>query len=1014
MAIKYIVFLLFLAASLFSQSFIKTFGGSTSGMDRVTAVTTDAAGNIYATGTTRSFEFPATANAFQSTNRGTQLTYSLDAGLTWQPLGNVISSLTSFPDFIPIAVDPKNAEVIYIGGADRVYRSNDHGLHRIAGDPLPGPGTSMTIGIGVTAIAVDPFQSTTVYAGRNYSGIYKSVDGGKVWMSAGVGLPANSAINSIRPDPFHAGVLFAWVGGRAFRSGNGGVSWTTGGVPLPAVDRIVGNGVDVIFDPVQPGVIYAPTPSGFFKTTDNGQTWSALTTPFKGLFSVAVDPKIANTLYAAVNVGSINAGNGIWKSTDGGRNWNQIHPGLISGPISVDPADSNILIAGNLRSTDGGGTFQKMSVSRQITAVFAPSGKGAVYGSGTETSDAFLMKLSPTGDKVLYSTYFGGQGIDTASAIAVDHAGNIFVAGNTFSSDLPVTPDAVQRTMNGTSDAFVAKFAVDGSLLYATYLGGNGDDAAKAIALDSAGNALVAGLSRTEDGQVLSGFVTKIDTVGGQVLYSFSMDGTDFSGVPAVAVDSADNALITGTTLSPSFPVTDDVTHGPVPSQLGSKAFVVKLDPLGKTVYLTYFGGSVVADPRQRNRETGVAIATDVQGNAYVTGNTAASDFPVTTGAFQQKTKAICPYPAFSNGTGFIGTIYTYLGDDVFVTKLSPDGKQLLFSTLLGGQCYDRPTGIAVDSSGSVYVTGETNSTDFPTVASLDVAGPAGVYQSFISRLSADTGSLLFSTYLSAGSSPSIALKSSGAVIVGGATGPGSQTSASSSFLNPFPDISTRDLVRLIDPSASPGITLSAVRNAFSLRAGPVTPGEILSLAVTGLQPTASVDIGLNQLAPLSTSLAETEVLFDGKPGNLVSVMPGRVVCIAPMAGASRIEVRFRGMLSNAFFTDGTRSDLGLLTADGSGTGPANVRNVDGSLNSNTNPAAVGSVVTLFVTGLGVDVGLGLTTSVGPALSVTPLQGFVPGIFAVRVVASAGSTGIAEVNVRDGGSVSQTTYFFVY
>ena len=1011
MAIKYIVFLLFLAASLFSQSFIKTFGGSTSGMDRVTAVTTDAAGNIYATGTTRSFEFPATANAFQSTNRGTQLTYSLDAGLTWQPLGNVVSSTIFFAVTIPLAVDPTNPEVIYIGVADRVYRSSDHGLHRTAGDPLPGLPISQCCGTGITAIAVDPFQPGTIYAGNLYSGIHKSFDGAKTWRSVGVGLPANSVVDSIRPDPFHAGVLFAWVGGRAFRSGNGGVSWTTGGLPVLNDFQVGGPGAGVIFDTLQAGVIYAPSPAGFFKTTDNGQTWVPLPTPFRGGSELMVDPKIANTLYASVNAGSLDTSTGLWKSADGGKNWSQIHAGLIAGPISIDPSGSNILIAGVVRSTDGGGTFQRMSVSRQITPVFAPSGNGVVYGSGADTTDAFLMKLSPDGDKVLYATYFGGQGDDAARAIAVDRSGNIFIAGKTSSADLPVTPGAIQRAPNS---AFLAKFAPDGSLLYNTYLGDSGYAAANALALDSAGNALVAGFGYTENGSVYSGFITKIDTLVGRAIYSVPVNGTDLSGVTSIAMDASDNALITGSAISPAFPLTEGVFHGPVPSQFNSKVFVAKLDPSGKTVYSTYFGGSLFADPRQGNaREIGVALVTDAQGNAYVTGNTSTSDFPVTTGAFQHETKAICPYPTFSLSTRFFGTIFTYLGDDVFVTKLSPDGKQMLFSTLLGGQCWDRPTGIAVDSSGSVYVTGETNSTDFPTTSPLDASGPANAYQSFVSRLSADGGSLLFSTYLNAGSSPSIALDSFG-VVIGGATGPGSQTFGSHSSGSPYPDTSTRNLIRRIDPSTSGGITLNAVRNAFSLRAGPITPGEILSLAVTGLTPLVSVDIGLNQLAPLSTSLAETEVLFDGKPGNLISVMPGRVVCIAPMAGASRIEVRFRGMLSNAFITDGTPSDLGLLTADGSGTGPANVRNADGSLNSNTNPAAVGSVVTLFVTGLGVDVGLGLTTSVGPALSVTPLQGFVPGIFAVRIIAPAGTNKTASVNVSDGGSVSQTTYFFVY
>ena len=271
-------------------------------------------------------------------------------------------------------------------------------------------------------------------------------------------------------------------------------------------------------------------------------------------------------------------------------------------------------------------------------------------------------------DPVLsYSTYLGGSGsFESGIGIAVDSAGSAYVTGDTNSTNFPTTSGAFQTTFGGGfSDAFVTKLNPAGSaLVYSTYLGGSADDRGHGIAVDSAGN-----------------------------------------------------AYVTGVTASTNFPTTSgafQTTFGGAPSD----AYVTKLNPAGSAlVYSTYLGGV--------ENDQGSAIAVDSAGSAYVTGLTFSTNFP--TASPIQAAKA---------------------GDfDAFVTKLNAAGSALVYSTYLGGSGFDWGHGIAVDSAGNAYVAGQTRSTNFPTASPIQAAN-AGDFDVFVTKLNAAGSALVYSTYL--------------------------------------------------------------------------------------------------------------------------------------------------------------------------------------------------------------------------------------------------------------------------
>lgn len=328
--------------------------------------------------------------------------------------------------------------------------------------------------------------------------------------------------------------------------------------------------------------------------------------------------------------------------------------------------------------------------------------------------DAFVLKLAPAGNSLLFSTYLGGSGLDLGSGLGVDSSGNVLIGGVTTSSNFPVA-NAFQPTLAGLSDAFVAKIGATGSsLIYSSYLGGSGDDSG-GVAIGPSGEAFVGGYTGSTNfpttpgsfqpaiGGSFDAFITKIDSTGSAIVYSSYLGGSGLDFGAGLVVDASGSAYFTGETRSSNFPVVGAVQ----PALAGPRdAFVVKVNPAGSAlVYSTYLGGS--------GYDRGFGIAVDSAGSAYVTGQAPSPNFPVVN-AFQ---------PTFAGGV-----------IDAFVTKFSPTGGSLVYSSYLGGSGSDTGRGIAVDTAGNAYVTGDTSSPDFPLASPFQGAN-GGVADAFLTKI---------------------------------------------------------------------------------------------------------------------------------------------------------------------------------------------------------------------------------------------------------------------------------------
>jgi uncharacterized protein (TIGR03437 family) len=362
--------------------------------------------------------------------------------------------------------------------------------------------------------------------------------------------------------------------------------------------------------------------------------------------------------------------------------------------------------------------------------------------------------------------------------------------------------------------------------------------------------------------------------------------------------------------------------------------------------------------------------------------------------------------------------------------KLGPDGT-VSYATFIGGSCYERPTSIAVDGAGNVSIVGESDSADYPLQSAVEAAPAYRQFASLVSSLNATGSALTFSSYLYAGSSPTVAA-ANGAIYVAGSAGAGAQSQPDGgAYTAPLVPATNGILSILHPPSTAPQVNLTQVKNAFSFLPGPVAPGEIVSIAVAGFVPAQSIDIGLNVLAPLTTSLGGVNVTFDGIPVYIMALSNGRIECIAPVEisgqTSTNVQVSINGAPSNVLSVGVAPVALGLLSLDGSGKGLANARNPDGSLNGPNNPAPAGSAVTLFFTGAGAtdpqetDGMPPTSTSIVPtALSSSycsgahALGGFVPGLFACSFPTPSNTQGSPTTGVSVGSLTSQSQQLLVY
>ena len=322
--------------------------------------------------------------------------------------------------------------------------------------------------------------------------------------------------------------------------------------------------------------------------------------------------------------------------------------------------------------------------------------------------DAFLTKLNADGSALVFSTYLGGISYDVGRGIAMDNSGYVYVTGATTSQDFPTMPDGSPlQAYGGFGDAFVTKITPLGSaLVYSTFLGGTRGDGGADIAVDAGGYAYVVGWTSSNDfptqpeenplrdyGGSVDAFVAKINPQATALAYATFLGGALYDEATAVATDSAGNTYVAGDTSSSDFPTWP--SGHPLQSYAGGNldAFVAKINAGGSAFYFsTYLGGSAGDD-------VAFGIAADGDKNVFVAGNTQSANFPT--------------YPSGA-------PMFPYHGDqDAFITEINSSGTSLLFSTFLGGSSMERCEGLALDSSGNIYLAGTTASPDFPTKNSL-------------------------------------------------------------------------------------------------------------------------------------------------------------------------------------------------------------------------------------------------------------------------------------------------------
>lgn len=659
--------------------------------------------------------------------------------------------------------------------------------------------------------------------------------------------------------------------------------------------------------------------------------------------------------------------------------------------IAVD-ASGNVFIAGVTTS----------QALPQITRAVQPA-----YGGHTVAllcGDAFVAKFSPAG-VLLFLTYLGGSADEFATSLAVDSAGNVWVAGATTSNNFPVSTGAYQRTLGGiggnelhrTGDAFFARISASGDQLqYSSYFGGSRDDMATAIAIDPAGSVYLTGSTQSANfplgpspSQATYGgaggeqvfprygvvpfhagdvFVAKFNAAATQLVYSTYFGGMLDDMSTSMAVDATGAVYIGGYTLStpPSFPVSAGAYQRVHRGADGNNnvfwnfgdGFIAKFSPSGARVYATLLGGS--------GDDVVSSIAIDAAGNVYATGSTCSFDFPITPGVIG---------PSYSGPRS--APVADVLIGDVFVAKLDPAGSRLLLGSYLGGTGDDIAHSIALDPLGNILLAGMTDSARFPVTATTAIQSQFGgggqlnqnqnFGDAFLAMLDPLATKVQYATYLGGSSddvATAMAIDRSGRAYLAGITVSRNFPVRGQPVQSVFGGVGGAGrfqgdafYAKVSGLEASVGPALTAIQNGASYATGAVAPGMVFIAYGNTIGPDTLSTVGTDLTGKLATTASDTQLLFDGVPAPLVYVSAGQSSGIVPyeVAGKSSTQIVAvrNGVRSAPFSVNVAPTAPGLFSANQSGSGPGAIYNEDGKVNSLANPARRGSIVVLYGTGEG-------------------------------------------------------------
>ncbi len=445
------------------------FGGIS--IESGNAITVNPSGNAYITGAIYSTELPATPGALQPINSSAIAFKSTDGGSRW------FQSHKGLPGNINVAalaVDPSNSSRVYAGASLGIFISED------GGNSWSLQRDISSFGPVVLFLGFHERNPATAYVMTDldffFPAISKTTDGGLTWNAGGgeINSPNGIArnIRSVKVDPTDASILYAATDVGFVKSTNSGGSWSLIGKGLPGR---FGNVLAI--DPMSSSTLYAESRNILFKSANGGKRWQETGLGETPVQSVTFDPRTPSTVYAT--------GVGIFKSTDSGETWQTIEnnlPFALVGRLLIDPANPSIIYTSSFKSTDGGRNWQAIAIA---PLAIDPNNMATLYGGGSSGSDAFVAKLNAAGSAFNFFTYLGGGFSDSGTAIALGAAGHVYVTGMTSSRDFPVKngfqPDLPEF-------GFVAKLNPSGTdAIYSSYLGG------ASIAVDDAGSAYLVG-----------------------------------------------------------------------------------------------------------------------------------------------------------------------------------------------------------------------------------------------------------------------------------------------------------------------------------------------------------------------------------------------------------------------------------------------------------------------------------------------------------------------------------------
>lgn len=933
-------------------TYTKTFGGT--GFNQANQIATDPQGNIYVAGQTYGLDFPTTANSFEPTSVPT-LRILTDAGQTISPSrpGTALSVGT-------VGATP-DGKILYAGTSQGILLSVDSGATWKQTAPLPLQGGPKGYQVSVTSISIDLFDPATLLVGTN-AGLFGSDIAGGGWGARTAGMNVTGSgfvsIATVFYDPRNPYIAYAVSSGPSylFASSDAGNTWrrlepTYPGEP-PADTFTFSPNQAATISP-DGSILYSINGNGtLLKSPDGGKSWVKLASGFFAPVSIQVDPSNPSTLYVLDY-------RNLHKSTDGGATFKDV-TGTPAQTRSVAVDSTGAVYVSGLTapvyvSTDGAQTFAPVSnLAGPSTPTLSASGN-KVYVGSYATTVPYVLKLDPTGQNILYSTFLGGSSGDSVSGLAVDSQGNAIVAGAMNSVDFPLTTPAASLPGPGKQDGFIAKLSADGTrLIYATALAASKSVTAQAVTVDSSGAVFVTGQSYgtdlpttpgsfqpavplapcTRQTQTILGppiplgnaYVSKFAADGKSPVYTTLLTGACGSFSNSIVIDSSGNAIVAGLTTSSDFPITAGAYQPAFPGPLDitkpggvlNAGFVSKISPAGdKLLASTFLGGGYST--------TANSVALDASGNPYVTGFTQGFATGATPGAFQTKFVDTCA-PTIHIGPG--GSPYTGTGD-AFALKLDPTLSTAGFLTYLGGGCNDSGSHIALDPSGNIWITGIATSADFPLKTPFQSKPIDSSMYGFVSELNPNASQLLFSSF------------AEGAAL---ALGPSSVYLAGSTGTSAF--------VARIDPTNTTPISIDSV--------GPVTPFPSTSTApsFTGIAPGQLIQITGRNLGPADKAsakldasgrlpfvLANTVVFFDNVPAPMLSVDATTIQCFVPfeVLSTTKVTVVSNGQTSNAVKISLSISAPQVLS----------IVNQDGTINSADHPAKAGSVISLYVSGLG-------------------------------------------------------------